>query len=257
MIRAATLAVLVLTLQGLPAPLAADTRLITLNIPADTARQQISVVVRPNLSHTSKLPTDALRLARQAMLDDLPITDADLRTLADHGDGLAAQTYVRRLAVQRADPSDIAYYGTIAVSTGRVWSLPDVVAALHRLNPKTEPPERTRAYAEMLYPHAWAGNSLAMDALIDLNGEGKLFGPMSEDTRKRIVAQDDETGDGRAALRLSLVLLQKPRLGDKDRALLQRYLDRAAASDNLTVKATAANILALRQPEPTKAASTP
>ena len=43
-----------------------------------------------------------------------------------------------------------------------------------------------------------AGNVLALDALIVLNGEGRLFGPMSDRTRDRIVAQAEQAGDGRA-----------------------------------------------------------
>lgn len=247
-----------MTLLAMALAASAQTRLITMTIAPDMSSRQVSVVVTPNLTHTDKLPTEPLRLARKAMLDDLPVNDADLRALADLNDGLAAQKYVRVLLRQGGgSASDIAYYGTIAVSTGRVWSLPDVVEALHQLDPATEPKDRIRAYAAMLYPHAWAGNALALDAVIDLNGEGKLFGPLSEDTRVRIVAQGDKIGDGRVALRLALVLLQQPKLGDKDTGLLLGYLDRAAASNNLAVMTTAANIIAMRKTETTQTAAKP
>jgi hypothetical protein len=231
------------------APLIAPARLagLPMTVPADRARREISVTVTPGLTETRRLPTTELREARKAMLAGTEIPDAPLRALADLGDGLAALKYHRRLLARSpaVPPSDIAYYGTVAVATGRIWPLADVVAALHRLDPATEPAARVKAYAAMLYPHAWAGNALALDALIDFNGEGKLFGPMSEATRTRILEQGDAAGDGRAALRLAIALLQKPDPAPADRARAEAYLTRAMAADHLAVKTTAANLLAL------------
>lgn len=221
--------------------------LISMQIPPDTAHAQISVVVTKGLTRSNKLPTQALRDERQAMFDGKEIAAETLKILADHGDGLAAQKYVRYLiaSVPDASPSDIAYYGTIAVSTGRVWTLPQVVEALRLLDPATEPPVRKKAYIAMLYPHAWAGNSLALDAVIDLNGEGKLFGPMSAATQKRVLAQGEKVGDGRIPLRLALVLLQKVDRTKADMDAAQHYLTLAKAASNLEVQVTAANLLDL------------
>lgn len=236
--------VLVLGLTG--AGLAQDS-LISMRIPPDPAHAQISVTVTKGLRRTAKLPTPALRSARQAMLADQEISPEALRALADHWDGLAAQKYVRYLLaeVPNASASDIAYYGTIAVSTGRVWTLPQVVEALRRIEPTTEPPVRIKDYIAMLYPYAWAGNSLALDAVIDLNGEGKLFGPMSKATEKRILDQASKVGDGRVPLRLALVLLQKPDRSQADTDLARHYLTVAKASSNLEVQVTAANLIGL------------
>ena len=230
---------------------------VNLTMPVDTASRQISVKVSAGLTKTRKLPTPALRAARKAMLAGTEIGPADLRALADHGDGLAAQKYVRLLAtaIPPADPSDIAYYGSLAVSTGRVWSLPQAVAAMRQLDPETEPSKRKRAYIAMLYPHAWAGNTLALDAVIDLNGEGRLFGPMSEATRKRILEVDAKTG-GRIFLRLALGLMQKPDRSPAEDAQLRDYLARAAKTDNLAVKTTSSNLLALLDGAGTKAVAT-
>lgn len=221
--------------------------LITMPIPPDAAHAQIWVVVNKGLTRTAKLPTPALREARQAMLDGKDISPDALKALADHWDGLAAQKYVRYLLadVPGAPPSDIAYYGTVAVSTGRVWTLPQVVDALRQLEPATEPPARIKAYAAMLYAHAWAGNSLALDAVIDLNGAGRLFGPMSAATQKRILAQGEKAGDGRIALRLALVLLQKPGRSAAETELAKHYLTLAKAASNLEVSTTAANLASL------------
>jgi len=231
---------------------------IAMNVPPDLESSQISVKVTPGLTHTNRLPTKALRKARKDMVEGLEIPVADLRALADHGDGLAAQKYVRLLLAQvpEASASDIAYYGSIAVSTGRVWSLRDAVEAMSRLDPATEPAARKKTYVAMLYPHAWAGNSLALDAVIDLNGEGKLFGDLSEKTRQKILDQDAKNGDGRGALRLALILLQKPEKTAEDDALVRDYLGRALAGDNLAVRATAANLLEILKDDETAAVQT-
>lgn len=216
-------------------------------IPANMARRQVSVVVRAGLTNTKKLPTDALRKARKAMLAGTEISDANLKALADRWDGHAAQKYERILVAQSSstNASDIAYYGTIAVSTGRVWSLPDVIQALGYLDPKTEPADRIKVYGAMLTAHAWAGNSLALDAVIDFNGTGKLLGPMSEATRKKVLAQGAKDGDGRAALHLALALMQQPDRSDADNALVKQYLGLAAKGNNLMISTTATNLLAL------------
>lgn len=225
----------------------AQAQAITVDIPPDPAHAQISVTVTKGLVKSSKLANAELRAARLAMQDDKDISPDQLRALAEHWDGLAAQKYVRYLlaSVPDASPSDIAYFGTIAVSTGRVWTLPQVVEALRKLDPATEPKARIKAYVAMLYPHAWAGNSLALDAVIDLNGEGKLFGPMSKATAKRISDMGNKVGDGRIPLRLAVALLQKPGRTEADMAQARHYLTLAAAASNLEVQVTAANLLTL------------
>ena len=221
---------------------------LTLLMPPDPADRQISVVVTPGLASNYGL-TDALKASRGAMLAGQDISPADLRALADRNDGLAALRYVRLLlADPTATPSDIAYYATVAVGTGRVWPLPDAVAAMRLLDPATEPADRIRAYVRMLYPHAWAGNALALDAVIDLNGAGRLFGPLSEETRLKILAQDAANGDGRAVMRMALALLSQPSRTLAEEALVDDYLIRAAAVvDNLAISVTATNILAFRR----------
>lgn len=220
---------------------------ISMNIPADKTHRQVAVVVTKGLTSTKKLPTPELRDARKRMLADKNVTPLELRALADQGDGLAAQKYQRYLVDNSATStaSDIAYYGTVALGTGRVWALPAVVDALRRVDPATEPAERKKAYVAVLYPYAWAGNSLALDAIIDLNGTGKLFGEMSKATQDRIVAQGEKAGDGRVALRLAIALVQKPNRSKADVALAQHFLKRAQASDNLQVQATADNLATL------------
>jgi hypothetical protein len=214
-------------------------------LPYDAEGARISVITAQALSGTNKLPPGDMRKARKAMIAGAEITDSMLRALADRGDSLAAQHLVRRLVDRglAANASDIAFYGSFAVGTGKVFLLRDTIAAMHLLNPATEPADRIKACADMLYPHAWAGNTLALDAVIALNGEGRLFGPMSEETRARIEAQGERIGGPRFALRQAVMHLQAVPLTEADRAEARRHLQRAAQSDDLATRATAENLL--------------
>lgn len=218
---------------------------IVMNIAPDRARRDISVVLNEGLRSMRTL-TPEQRAARKAMQDGQEISEAELRTLADLWDGVAALRLVRLLEEKgdAALAADIAWYGAIAVSTGRVWPLETTIAALHKLNPAAVPEERMTVYRDMLYAHAWAGNSLALDAVIDLNGEGRLFGPMSEETKAKVLEMGDAIGDGRIALRMALALWQNADSLAADDTLLQDYLDRAIAGNNLVVRTTALNLQA-------------
>ena len=249
MIRPFTLALLMLVPAALPlraqtaADPAADTAMLL--FPAPAAARRISVTVNKGLTRTASLPTAALRQARRDMLAGKVIPDADLRALADRRDGRAAQDYVRRLLKAQdqtgtGTPSDIAYYGSIAVASGRVWTLPDAVRAMHALDPATEPRARVAQAVAMLYPHAWAGNALALDALIALNGQGRLFGPMSEKTRARLLEASRRAGDGRVALQMALVALRDP----ADPLAARLWLTEAQGARDLAIRTTAAALLA-------------
>ena len=209
--------------------------------PAPAAARRISVTVDKGLTRTASLPTAALRQTRRDMLAGKVIADADLRALADRRDGRAAQDHVRRLLkAGTGAPSDIAYYGSIAVASGRIWTLPDAVRAMLVLDPATEPHARVSQYAAMLYPHAWAGNALALDALIALNGAGRLFGPMSEKTRLRVLAASRKAGDGRVALQMAMAALRDP----ADPVAARLWLTEAQAASHLGIRTAAAALLA-------------
>lgn len=241
-----------LILALVPFSLAAEgprTPVIPILIAPDEVASQVSVTVAPGLQSSKQLSSAALRAARDAMHNDEPVSPQDLRALANAGDGLAAQRYVRILLADRAnaDPSDIAYFAAVAVGTGRVWTLRPMIAAMHELDPESEPRVRIRKYIEVLYPHAWAGNTAALDALVAFNGEGRLFGPLSDATRDRILAEAREEGNGRIELTLAMGILEAERVKETpDEAAMAQargYLQSAAASDHLAVQTTAENLL--------------
>ena len=210
---------------------------------------QVAVKVEKGLRSSKQLRSHELRRARDAMHKGEPVSTAHLRALAQAGDGLAAQRYVRILlsAEPAANPSDIAFYAAQAVGTGRIWTLKPMIEAMHKLSPETEPKERIRKYIRVLYPHAWAGNSLALDALVAFNGEGRLFGPLSDKTRDRILAQSRKNGDGRIELSLAMAILevehQSATPDGQALAQARSYLELAQASDHLAVSTPAQNLL--------------
>jgi hypothetical protein len=226
----------------LAAPLRAETALI-LPFPPDLDSRQIVVTVDPGLTRTRALPAGELRDARVAMLADQDVAPDLLRALADRRDGLAALRLVRHLVANGGSASDIAYYGSIAVLTGRIWPLEDVVTALAELDPATEPADRVQMAIAALYPQAWAGNALALDALIMLNGEGRLFGAMSDRTRARIVEQAEQAGDGRVFLHLAVSELWGSPT-DENRARARVWLEQARGASHLGVATTATALLA-------------
>jgi hypothetical protein len=207
---------------------------------------QISVTVFPSLASNRGLPDD-LRFARLALQAGNVVSPSILRDLADRRDGMAAARYVDWLLTEAPapSPSDVATYAAIAAGTGRGAYVDDFIDALYALDPATEPEERRSLYISVLYPHAWAGNLSALDAVIDLNGEDRLFGPLSEATRARILEMDQS---GRAAMRLALGLLLKDSPTEADAAQIDLYLALAAESDMLNISTMAANLIEMRNP---------
>ncbi|MFW2544245.1 hypothetical protein ACN2XU_16540 [Primorskyibacter sp. 2E107] len=213
----------------------------------DAETRQISVTVTPDRRSMRGLPADLIR-ARRAMHAKQDVPDDSLRRLADHGDGLAAQRYVRRLIAQgkaQSSASDVAYYSAVAVGAGRVWTLPDMIEAMRLLDPNSEPRDRIREYIKVLYAHAWAGNTLALDAVVVFNGRDKLFGALSDSTRKKILAQGEQNADGKVELRMATALLAQDAPSEAALERARGLLEKAYGSRHLGIRTTAENLLVL------------
>ncbi|GIT89606.1 hypothetical protein JANAI62_09090 [Jannaschia pagri] len=220
---------------------------VPLTIPPAAETARISVEAVPSRRSMRGL-TRAQRAGRQAMHEGGFVEPDMLRQLAERGDGLAAQRYVR---VLQADPtasaSDLAFYSALAVQTGRGKLLQQMLTAMDSLDPTTEPRDRVNRYIAALYPQAWAGNAVALDAVARFNGEGRLFGALSERTRDRLLTEMRALGDGRGQLGMAVGLLEdraKDPSGDWDQAgRVRALLQEAAASPHPGVAATAASLL--------------
>ncbi|UWQ22097.1 hypothetical protein [Jannaschia sp. W003] len=190
-----------------------------------------------------------LRAVRRRMQQGGAVEPAQLRALADRGDGLAAQRYARLLlADPESSASDRAFYAALAVRTGRSALFRPMLRAMARLDPATEPPERVRRLIATLYPQAWAGNAAALDAVERFNGEGRLFGALSDATRERMLALMRRAGDGRGQLAMAVSLMETRPAAPAPwpgRAEADALIAEAGASDHPGVAAAAAALAAI------------
>ncbi|UWQ19664.1 hypothetical protein [Jannaschia sp. M317] len=257
MIRGLTVLGLII-LVGFAVPLRAETPgdHVPMTIPPAATASGITVQVTEGRRSMRGL-NSRLRAARRAMHQGADVSPEDLRDLADRGDGLAATRYTRiLLADPAATASDRAYYAALAVQTGRGYLLDEMLTAMDRLDPEAEPRDRVRLYISTLYPQAWAGNAVALDAVYRFNGEGTLFGALSDATRDRLLAEMREIGDGRGQLGMALRLLEARAKADTDTAWseadrVQTLLTEAAASPHPGVATAAATLLHQLTSDPT------
>ena len=225
----------------------ATAQTIPIPIYDDKEKRLVSVEVIRGLERTTSLDDPELRDARRRMNAGETISDEHLRGLAENRDGLAAIKYVERLVEKgvRENASDIAFFASTAVGTGRVWPLPEMIDAMRYIDPATEPEERIKRYIAVIYAHAWAGNSLALDAVIEFNGPGKLFGEMGNATRRRLEEQARLADNGRIELRLALKLLETESLSEREQDLVRGYLETVSKSEVLGMRAIALNLTGL------------
>lgn len=204
-LRASLLAVMCVSV---PALAEARDDHVPMTIRPSVETKGISVEVVAGRSSMSGLSA-TLRAARSAMHEGGAVEPDLLRQLAERGDGLAALRYVR---VLQADPassaSDMAYFSALAVQTGRGYLLDEMLDAMDLLDPATEPRNRVNTYIAALYPQAWAGNAIALDAVYRFNGDGRLFGALSDRTRDRLLDEMRRIGDGRGELGIAINLLE-------------------------------------------------
>ena len=212
-------------------------------MPADPESAKISVITDTGITRTDQLP-EGLRDLRRSMNNGETLTTDELRALADQGDALAAWNVVKKMRVEGGAAADIAHYAATAAGAGRVYALGDMIRSMHRLEPGSVTGARLNHLVRVLYAHAWAGNSKALDAVISFNGEDRLFGPLSDATRTKILEQA-RTMDGRVELHFALDLLAKDTLTEAERRGARNYLKKAQESKNLAVLATAQNLIAL------------
>ena len=230
---------------------AAQAQIIPIPIYDDKEKRTISVVVTPGLERTTRLRGQELRDARRAMNAGEQISEELMRELAINRDSLAAMKLVEILVARglRENASDIAYFASIAVAAGRVWPLPEMVEAMRHIDPKTEDQERIKKYIAVIYAHAWAGNSLALDAVIEFNGPDALFGEMGGITRRRLEEQARIADNGRIELRLALRMMEQGNLSPSEVEAVRGYLDNVQNSPVLGMRAIGFNLNGLLDEE--------
>ncbi len=143
-----------------------------------------------------------LKDMRRAMLAGAEMSDVDLRTLADAGEGLAAARFAQRLE-ERGEPAvldDAAHYYSIAVYVDRDFALPRLLAILGRSDVEFGP-ARLRNIREVVERETQRGNPVAAAGLAGLLMRDKPFEQDVPRARDLLMAAA-EAGDTAAAIRL-------------------------------------------------------
>ncbi len=180
-----------------------------------------------------------LKDMRRAMLAGAEMSDADLRTLADAGEGLAAARFAQRLE-ERDDPAlmdDAAHYYSIAVYVDRDFAVPRLLAILRRSDAEFGP-ARLRNIREVLDREAKQGNAVAAASLADLLMKGKGF-EQDVPQARALLALAAEAGDSQAAIRLALSHFQGAPGFPADPQAARRALELALASPDPGVQSMA------------------
>jgi len=149
-----------------------------------------------------------LKDLRKSMLKGQDLSDRELQTLADAGEGLAAARYAKRLEA-RNDPAfldDAAHYYSIAVYMDRDFALPRLISLVAAPNAEFSP-ARLRNLRAVLERAARDGNPVAVAGLARLLLDGAPFGADVPRARELLLVAA-QAGDADAAVELALSLIQ-------------------------------------------------
>lgn len=180
-----------------------------------------------------------LKDMRRSMMAGEKMSDNELRTLADAGEGLAAARFARRLEDrgETALMDDAAHYYSIAVYVNRDFALPRLIGILRR--PEVEfGPSRLRNIREVLEREARQGSAVAAAGLADLLMRGKTFEQDVPRAREFLLTAA-EAGDSKAAIRLALSHFQGAPGFPADPASARRALELALSSPDPGVQSMA------------------
>lgn len=183
-----------------------------------------------------------LKDLRKSMLKGRDLSDSQLQTLADAGEGLAAARYAKRLEA-RNDPAfldDAAHYYSIAVYMGRDFAVPRLIALLGTGDADFGP-ARLRNIRAVLERAARKGDPLAAAGLGDLLMQGAPFGQDVPGGRALLLAAA-KAGDATAAMRLALSEIQGGPGLPPDPDAARRALDLALASPDPGIQAMAKSL---------------
>lgn len=208
---------------------------------------------RGGITRTDQLPTQTLRNIRRKMLSRRRVSHAQLRLLADTGDGLAALLFAKRIEAMK-DPklgADAVHYYSRAAYSGRKSALPALVRLLRTANVALDGNKLRQAEAA-LHAHAAKGSELATASLAKFYRTGSPFGLKPEEA-ERLMRRSAEAGDEQAAFDLAVALMQKQPQTDETRRDMLKYLELAKGSEKPGLQAMAETLaktaaIALNQP---------
>ncbi len=184
----------------------------------------------------------SLKALRKSMLGGRDMSDLQLQTLADAGEGLAAARYAKRLE-ERNDPAfvdDAAHYYSIAVYQGRDFAMPRLLATLTDKRAEFGP-ARLRNIRGVLDRAARRGDAKAASGLAQMLLKGAPFEadiPLARD----LLLLAAQAGDSKAAMQLALSHIQGEPGLPPDPAAARPALELALASPDPGVQAMALSL---------------
>ncbi len=213
--------------------------------PPETA-EPAKPVKRKTMGPASHLPI-ALQTARKRLLAGKRVSYAELQALADARDGVGAFKLAERIQKQ-GDPklaTDALHYFAIAAYQDRGYAVRHMLDILGNDSLQLSPSHLESAEAALRL-QARKGNEQAVEGLIRLYSEGRLFGDKRGEL-EALLASGTGKKNGDTAFKLAILLLS-----DRDRTPEQteqatRFLAIAEENGSIGMKAAASNLLAQLQ----------
>jgi hypothetical protein len=216
----------------------------------------------PGVQSTAELADPSMKALRKRMVSGKTLRTADLRALADAGDGLAAFKFAKYLDDRAAeDPgaslSAPIHYYSIAAYTGRDFAVPPLLRLLRSVEDPDEVlgKKRLKGAEDALLATSLRGNAEATLALVVFYSDGIPFGSSPDKARELLLSlSDDGTADAaKAALKLALQAVGPDPARPVDAEAALRLLQIAAAGPDIGTRAMAENLIRLLPPVPSKA----
>jgi len=200
-------------------------------------------VKRKTMGPASHLPL-ALQAARKRLLAGQKVSYDELQALADAKDGIGAFKLAERIQKQ-ADPklaTHALHYYAIAAYQDRGYAVRHMLTILSDGSLQLQPSHLENAEAALRL-QARKGNEQAVEGLIRLYSEGRLFGDKRGEL-EALLASGTGKKNGDTAFKLAVLLLS-----DRDRTSEQteqaaRFLAIAEENGSVGMKAAASNLLA-------------
>ena len=197
------------------------------------------IASRRGITRTSQLPTQQLRNIRAKMVSKRRVSFADMRLLADTGDGLAALLLAQRIE-SIGDPklsADAVHYYSRAAYAGRASAVPALVRLLRTAGVKLDANKLKQAETA-LKTHAGRDSEVATNALAKFYRTGAPFGLKPEEA-ERLLRDLAESGNLQAAFDVAVTLLTQGRRNANAKEDALKYLEMAKASDKPGLRAMA------------------
>lgn len=203
----------------------------------------VTVMMMRGITRSDQLPGN-LETARKRLVRKQHVSNADLRALADHGDGNAAFQFAKKIDFEARPElaADAAHYYGIAASTGRGGAIYGFIRAVDKINPEHASEARLHLLRKTLLAYARAGSGPATEAMLRYYVAGEPFGDLGPELDALVVQTDGPAADA-VALQLASQILHSGQGTPGALADAKRYLDKAANGESLRMRMIAENLL--------------